>query len=214
MASAIRPIGWLAAILRLAIAALVVVGIVSILLAAVEPKLFNFFGYFTVQANLILAAVYVVSAVLILRGRQESILFTAIRACATTYIMVVGIVYVTLLAPLGADVGMRYAWVNVVLHYLTPVYALVDWIVCPKPHRLPFRRLWLVVIYPAVWLAVVLIRGATDGWVPYPFLDPRQGYVAVAGYALAILVVMLAFGALVFGLSRVNLRRSGAPSAR
>jgi hypothetical protein len=113
---------------------------------------------------------------------------------------------VTLLAPLGADLGMRYAWINIVLHYVTPIYALIDWIVCPKPHRLSFRRLWLVVIYPAVWLAVVLIRGATDGWVPYPFLDPKHGYLTIAGYALGILAVMLAFGVLVFALSLVNVR--------
>jgi len=203
---------WLCAGLRLIIVALVLAGIISLLLGAVELSPLNFFGYFTVQANLILAAVYIASVVRILRRREESALFTAIRACATTYIMVVGVVYATLLAPLGADVGMRYAWVNIVLHYMTPIYGLVDWIVCPKPHRLSFRRLWLVVVYPAVWLTVVLIRGATDGWVPYPFLDPKQGYLAVAGYALAILVVMLGFGALVFGLSRIR-GRGGATTA-
>ena len=35
--------------------------------------------------------------------------------------------------------------------------------------------MWLHVLYPVVWIAVVLVRGATDGWVPYPFLNPEQG---------------------------------------
>lgn len=38
----------------------------------------------------------------------------------------------------------------------------------PAQDANPFdwRRIWLVLPYPLLWLAVTLLRGATDGWVP------------------------------------------------
>jgi hypothetical protein len=65
----------------------------------------------------------------------------------------------------------------------------------------------VVVTYPLVWLVVVLIRGATDGWVPYPFLDPRIGYGTVALYCVAITAVVLLLAAAVWALSRLRLVR-------
>ena len=61
----------------------------------------------------------------------------------------------------------------------------------------------------------MLVRGATDGWVPYPFLDPAQGYGVVALYCLAILVLFVGIGLLVLLASRTNgvlPARGGPPS--
>jgi hypothetical protein len=99
-----------------------------------------------------------------------------------------------------------------VLHVVTPVYGIVDWLVFRDRVRLPLDRLWVVLLYPAVWLAVVLLRGATDGWVPYPFLDLDKGYAAVTGYCLVILVAFLIVGALVFWGSRIG-RLAVSPAA-
>ncbi len=57
---------------------------------------------------------------------------------------------------------------------------------------------------------VVLLRGATDGWVPYPFLNPAQGYGIVALYALAIAVATVIFAAVIWTVSRLNPLRSPA----
>ncbi|MGB3909774.1 MAG: Pr6Pr family membrane protein [Pseudolysinimonas sp.] len=70
---------------------------------------------------------------------------------------------------------------------------------------LPWKRLWVVLTYPVLWIIVVLIRGATDGWVPYPFLDPATGYGSVAIYSIVIFVATIIVGAVVFGLSRLRI---------
>ena len=45
--------------------------------------------------------------------------------------------------------------------------------------------LWLA--FPLAWTGVTLVRGALDGWYPYPFLDPANGgYGQVAVIAVAI----------------------------
>ena len=54
---------------------------------------------------------------------------------------------------------------------------------------------------------MILIRGATDGWVPYPFLDPATGYGSVAAYSIAIAAFTVLFGLAVFALSRVRILR-------
>jgi hypothetical protein len=121
-------------------------------------------------------------------------------------------VYATLLAPLEEAGGVPVPWANVVLHVVTPLYGIVDWLAFRDRVRLPLDRLWVVLLYPAVWLVVVLLRGATDDWVPYPFLNPDQGYAAVAGYCLVILVAFLVVGAVVFWGSRIG-RRVVSPTA-
>jgi len=85
-----------------------------------------------------------------------------------------------------------------------PVYCLLDWALVADRGPLPWRRLWVVLVYPVLWCAVVLVRGATDGWVPYPFLNPVTGYPSVLFYVLLIAVTVITAGAAVFGLSRLR----------
>jgi hypothetical protein len=192
--------------LRLAIVALVAVPIVATFFdtasrATINP--FNFFGYFTMQSNIVTAIVLFIAALTTLRGRPQTPLLVLARACATTYIVIVGIVYNTLLA--GLEGGVSLEWANWVLHVLFPIYAALDWVLFGDKSALPWNRLWVVVIYPVVWIAVVLVRGATDGWVPYPFLDPATGYGSVALYSIVIFAITVVIGAIVFALSRVRI---------
>ena len=200
----------LARVLRGAIVILVIVVVVATLVAVASRSQinpFNFFGFFTIQSNLILAAVFLLSALAPAALGEPA--RSLVRAAATTYIVIVGIVYATLLAPVEEAGGVPLPWANVVLHVVTPVYGIVDWLVFRDRVRLPLDRLWVVLLYPAVWLVVVLLRGATDGWVPYPFLDPEEGYAAVAGYCLVILLAFLVVGAFVFWCSRIGRRVVG-----
>ena len=88
-----------------------------------------------------------------------------------------------------------------------PLYGVIDWVLFADRPPLPWRRLWLVLIFPLVWLVVVLIRGATDGWVPYPFLDPASGYGSVAVYCLAILAFTVLAATGVWAVSRLKIIR-------
>jgi len=162
---------------------------------------FNFFGFFTMQGNLLLASLLVVTAAArLIRGTRQSSWMVSARAAATTYMVIVGLVYNTLLDGLAG--GVDLGWANAVLHIVFPLYALADWVLFNDRFRLPLRLVWLMLIYPLTWCAVVLIRGATDGWVPYPFLDPSNGYASVAGYIVGIATTIAVFGAGVIWISR------------
>ena len=188
-----RPV---TAALRIVVALLVAAAITATALAVAPVNPFNFFGFFTVQSNVLGAVVAVVGAVRLLRGTPPTTAWVVVRWCAGTYLVVVGVVFWTLLAPLNATGGIPLPWANLVLHTVAPVAALVDLVLAPDRLRPPLRLLPVVLAYPLVWTAVVLVRGATDGWVPYPFLSPAQGYGVVAAWAVLVAGVFTGAAAL------------------
>lgn len=166
---------------------------------------FNFFGYFTMQSNILTVVMLLGTAAIGFAGRKHTAGWSLFRACVTTYIVIVGIVYNTLLT--DVDGGITLEWANTVLHLVIPVYAALDWLIVGDRRTVPWSKLWIVAIYPVVWLGVILVRGATDGWVPYPFLDPAQGYGIVAVYCLGIAGAIVVVGAIVWWLSRLRMLR-------
>jgi len=162
----------------------------------------NFFGYFTIQSNIIIAVAFAVTLVAAARRKRSELGISLFRGAGTVYIATTGIVYNTLLT--NVDVSSSVSWSNDVLHKVLPVYAVLDWLLFSDRARLLFRHVWWFLLYPAVWVVVVLVRGATDGWVPYPFLDPAQGYGAVAIAVVGVGVAIALLGVLVVGMSRLR----------
>lgn len=187
-----------------------VIAVVSAILAQwlVSSKLpsynfFNYFGYFTNQSNILIALAFAVTLVAAARSRRSTLGLSIFRGASTVYIATTGIVYNTLLV--NIDVQSSVQWSNDVLHKVMPVYAVLDWLLFSDRARLLFRHVWWFLIYPAVWLVVILVRGATDGWVPYPFLNPSLGYGVVALYCLGVAVFIALMGMLVVGMSRLRI---------
>jgi hypothetical protein len=193
------------ALVRLAMSALVIVAVIATYVdtasrTRVNP--FNFFGFFTVQSNVIAALIIISTTILGLAGRRVPGWLVSARAAWTTYMIIVGLVYNTLLTGLAG--GVALPWANTVVHVVFPIYCLLDWVLLADRPPLSWKLLRWIVVYPLVWAVVVLIRGATDGWVPYPFLDPQLGYGVVLGYVAFIAVAVVGFGVAVLGLSRVR----------
>lgn len=190
------------AVLRVLVALLMLAAVGWSALTAVDFVFVDFFGYFTNQSNLLGAAVLLVGAVRLLRGVPPTTAWSVVRWTTTTCLVIVGVVYWTLLAPLQTPAGIT-SWTNLVVHGVGPAAVLVDWLAVRDRVAIPLRLLPVVLIYPLVWTAVALVRGATDGWVPYPFLDPAQGYGVVGAW---VAVIAGAF-ALVAALTRLVARR-------
>jgi len=200
-----RPSEVLVASARLALAAAILAAIIATHAEAASRtsvNIFNLYGYFTVQSNLIGVVSLTGSAIAAYSRRWQGQALTLVRALATTCLAIVGIVYATLLAPLGAAGGVPLPWANVILHVVSPIAIVLDWLLVGDRARLPLTRLGLILLYPAAWTTVVLVRGATDGWVPYPFLDPALGYGTVALSCLGILVAFTGVGLLTLWASR------------
>ncbi|HUZ95265.1 MAG TPA: Pr6Pr family membrane protein [Edaphobacter sp.] len=152
----------------------------------------NFFSYFTILTNLFVAIVLIVSASNLIRHRDPTEADDILRGSATVSIAIVGLVFGLLLSHL--DSGM-VPWTNFVLHYLTPVAMVLDWLIQPPKAKLVPRHIWFWVIYPIAYLVYSLLRGAFTNWYPYWFIDPGKspgGWTGVAVHSAAITIAFLA----------------------
>ena len=147
-------------------------------------------GFFTPLAALAGIAALLAAA---RAGVYESGWVAILRISATTYLVVVGVVYWALLAPFATPM---FPWANAVLHGGAGAMLLIDWLYVGERRMVPLRQLWAVLIVPGIWLAYLWGRAFTDGWVPYPFLDPARGAGAIAatltGFAIGGMAVAAA----------------------
>jgi hypothetical protein len=179
---------------------LAIVGVLAFtFVSGPERNPFDFFGYFTNLTSLLTALVLVGTGLSGLRGRHPHAALVVARAVATACMLVVAVVY-NVLVP---GTGTAPPWVSATLHAIVPVLVLLDWVLIGDRSPLRWSRLWLVLPYPAVWITVVLVRGATDGWVPYGFLLPERGPLSLTLHVVGLLGALLLAAALVWWASRL-----------
>ncbi len=166
----------------------------------------RFFAFFTVLSNLFAAFLLLAMATVWrdVRSRRVDLL----RGAAVVYLVVTFFVVILFLS--GEDLQVAVAWVDFVVHKAVPVYLVADWLIAPPSTRLRPRQTLVWLVFPLVWLTFTLVRGAIDGWYPYPFLDPANGgYASVVVYGVGITVGFLAIGTAIMWLGNVVRERSG-----
>jgi hypothetical protein len=163
--------GFFAAAILVAVAAQFVDSVLG-----VHKPVANFLSFFTIEANLMAAAVLLWGCISP-EGGVSPQTRAWIRGAIVLYLAITGIVYGLLLAGLQEQLQMTLPWVDRILHRTIPVVLVADWLVDPPDVRLTARSALSWLAYPVVWLAY-----------PYPFLNPAQagGYVTVAAYSVAI----------------------------
>lgn len=159
---------------------------------------FDYFGYFTNLTSLLTALLMIATGLHPLSGRAVPAWLVAARAVATACMLIVAVVYNVLVPGTGTAPPV----VSAALHIVLPAVVLLDWLLIGDRPPLPWRRVWLVIPYPALWLAVVLVRGATDGWVPYGFLLPEHGAISVGLHLVGLFGALLTSGAFVWAAGR------------
>lgn len=149
----------------------------------------NFFSYFTNLSNIFAAIVLLLGAFSLIQHRDPTVREDIIRGTSIVCMALVGIVFALLLR--GQDLGSLLPWINIVLHYIMPVVIVLDWLYQPPKTKLALKQAAYWLIFPSLYLAYSIIRGAIVGWYAYPFFDPAKsgGAGGVALYCVAILVV-------------------------
>ena len=159
----------------------------------------NVLCFFTILSNLLVGGVHARFAV---AGGPYSRLQRVLALAAVVSIAVTGIVYNLVLAATSNPQGLHQV-ANVLCHMVTPLIAVVGWLVFGPRGLIDRQIVLLSAIYPAAWLAFTLVRGAFIDWYPYPFVDVvalGYGRVAINCVVVAVLFLGLGFGAL--GLDR------------
>jgi len=168
----------------------------------------EYFSYFTIQSALMAGAVLLVAGVLALRRRTDSVAFTSVRLMMLAYMVITGAVYAALLRGVPTDGYAGISWPNEALHVWAPIFIAADWLLAPGRAAVAWKALRLAIIFPLAWLAFTVIRGATTGWYPYPFLNPGQpaGWTGVGLYIVGIAIVILAVTAVGIASARLAAR--------
>ncbi|WP_369248084.1 Pr6Pr family membrane protein [Streptomyces sp. R41] len=170
-------------------------------------------SYFTIQSNALVALVFTASAWRALTARRP--LPGVVTGGTLLYISITGLVYHLILTnqsggfSMTDDIAPLTGWqavANHLLHTVTPIAVLADWLLLTRPTPLAVRNAATWVVYPLAYLVFSLARGAmmspgTPMRYLYPFVDVDQhGYVGILGnaailgvafYALALLAVAL-----------------------
>ena len=191
-----------ASLARLAVgaAALSVLGFAYALEAAAgRPSPVDYLGYFTNLTATLTALVLIAQGALGIAGHPSPAWLVLARGAAVSASIVVAVIYYAVVP----GTGSAPVWVSIALHAALPVYAMLDWALVRERPPLPWRHLWIALPYPLLWLTGTLLRGVTDGWVPYGFLLPERGAAAILATVLGLLAALLLAAIIAWVLSRI-----------
>jgi hypothetical protein len=169
----------------------------------------NYFGYFTILTNLLVAFCY--STRLVKPRSRVGRFFSkpSTLTAITVYITVVGLIYNLVLRRLWSPKGLQFI-VDELLHSIIPLLAVLYWFVAVPKSRVKWKDIPWWMIYPAVYCIHTLIRGERKGYYPYPFIDVGAlGYNRVLLNIAGIVLVFLAVSVLFVGIAKLISRRKG-----
>ena len=166
-----------------------------------------YLGFFTILTNMLVAKVLGSAAI----GPRNAItrfwLRPGVQTAAAMSIAIVSLIYNFMLRQLWQPSGWLLAADVIVHDIMPPLYLLYWWLAVPK-RDLRWSQVLVWQSFPAAYFAYVLLRGAANGWYPYPFLDARTlGYGQVLVDAVLVLLAFIAVALALVALGRWQARR-------
>ena len=169
----------------------------------------EYFAYFSIQGTLIASVMMAYTGWLAWSGTAEKRQVTIARVSATTYSVVIALVYNALLRGTPGDIrDAGYDWPvvpNEIMHVWAAVFMLLDWLVVAGASQVRLRAAFWVAAFPLAWLAFSVTRGIVDGWWAYWFLNPNDqgGLSGMFTYIGGITVLMISLGFILLGARKV-----------
>ncbi|WP_439136583.1 Pr6Pr family membrane protein [Roseicyclus sp.] len=153
--------------------------------------------YFTILTNLLVVVTFAVISRPVRAGYAAAWL-----AALSLAAIMSGLIYHLVLAHLVTFTGLGW-WADHGLHSLTPFAIAFWWLIHAPKQRLGYADLPIFVLWPSIYGAYALARGAADGTYPYPFIDLSvMAPIAVATYLVGLLVLFLLCGVLMILIGR------------
>lgn len=164
--------------------------------------------FFTVLTNLMMALCYVAAATrwswLDWWNRPFA------RGLTAGSIAMVSVYYIFFLSGLESFTGIDNV-LNIYMHYVAPWLFVLWWLLTPEHGSLRFADIPRMLLYPLIYLVVVMVRGALVHEYPYPILNvDRLGYGQVAIGCLGMLAGFVAIYAIAIAVDRWLGRRAAA----
>jgi hypothetical protein len=166
---------------------------------AVPEAVIRYFSYFTILTNLLVAVCF---TSLLLKERKAERFFKqpSVLTAVTVYILIVGLVYNLVLRSQWNPQGLQLLADNL-LHSITPLFALLYWIVYVPAKEISWKQTPAWMLYPFFYLIYIMIRGSFSNFYPYFFIDVSKlgytkaftnaVYVTVAFFAVSLVLIWI-----------------------
>ena len=163
-----------------------------------------FFTFYTILTNIMLVLIYASD----LWPRQALAWWRSpvTRGMMAAAITLVGLFYHFFLAGTWNPQGL-FKVADISLHYVTPIFYLAWWVLFAWHGKLKFADLPIMLVPPAIWLILAMIRGAVVTEYPYPILEAHVlGYVQVTINIAVVLAALTVLCAIVVALDKALTR--------
>lgn len=164
--------------------------------------LLNFFSYFTILTNLMVALCF--SALAIAPASRAGRFFSrpSTITAVTVYITIVGLVYSIALRAIWDPRGLQLV-VDRILHDLVPIATVLYWVLYIPRRTLHWKQAFPWLLYPFLYLVLALARGVASHWFAYYFID----YTLLGWPRVILNVLLISAGFLLVSLLFIWLNR-------
>lgn len=161
--------------------------------------------YFTVMSNMMVVVLF--AGKFFSRSSKAKKFFhhPALDGAVTLYMAVTGLIFYFLLREITQSTGLDYDIANKILHDIIPIAVFLYWIIFSRTGAYKIVHVLYWLIFPVLYLVMVLVRGAFINWYPYPFIDVSlHGYGKVFINSAEMTVLFTGLGLVLFGLSKIG----------
>ena len=179
----------------------------------------EYFAYFSIQGTLIASVMLAYTGWLAWNGTPEKKQVTIARVSATTYSIVIAVVYNALLRGGAGDIrDAGYAWPvvpNEIMHVWAAVLMVLDWALVAGLSSVRLRAAFWAAAFPLAWLLFSVTRGILDGWWAYWFLNPNDegGLSGMFTYIGGITALMIGLAFVLLALRKLISRMTSGAKA-
>lgn len=165
----------------------------------------SIFKFFTIQSN-VLIMIYSFLALTNCKKYRETPVFKSLLSPFTSYIILTGITFATLLAPTSTAQGLHKV-ASDLLHYLSPPLMFFYWLIFEE-RKLEYRFIVKWLIYPVIFMIWGLFLAFAFQDYLYPFFDLSKSRIFLFIYLLFMAASTTAISLfLVFVNKRLKLSR-------
>lgn len=157
---------------------------------------------FTMQTNLMVSVWWTLAIIWHYKPEKLKIISGLLKGAFTLYITVTFVIFALLLSIFYQPTGYA-AFMNLIVHYITPIAFIIDWLLTEKDIKYKWKYLLYFLSYPLCYLAFSQIYGTFTGNYLYYFLDPNAlGVSAFILYILFLVIFFIAVGSLYIAINR------------
>lgn len=151
---------------------------------------FYSFIAFTIQTNFLVSIWFTLA--ILWHNKPESLekIEGPLKGAFTMYITITFVVFAILLSPFYQPTGFA-AFSNLVLHYITPIAFITDWILTETKVQYKWNYLPYWIMYPICYIIFAVIHGTFTGSYIYYFFDISA--LGILGFIMSI-SILIAFG--------------------